>query len=87
MTLQEEIVKQIDAAFDYRGHVTVSFEDGTTIVGYLFNRELSPMNGDAYIEIIPKDTDERRRFPASEVKSVAITGKDFAAPFVPQKKD
>ena len=84
MTLQEEIGKQIDAAFDYRGHVTVTFKDGGTIVGYLFNRELSPMKGEAYIEIIPKDTDERRRFPASEVKSVAITGKDFAAPFVPK---
>ena len=87
MTLRNEVAKQIDEAFDYRGHVTVAFNDGSTIVGYLFNRELAPMKGTAYIEIIPKDRDERRRFPAADVKSVEITGKDFAAPFVPQKKD
>jgi|CXWL01.1.fsa_nt_gi hypothetical protein len=84
MTLRPDVAKQIDEAFDYRGHVTVTFKDGGTIVGYLFNRELTPMKGEAYIEIIPKDTDERRRFQASEVKSVAITGKDYAAPFVPK---
>ena len=77
MTLRPDVAKQIDEAFDYRGHVTITFNDGGVIVGYLFNRELVPMKGEAYIEIIPKDTDERRRFSASEVKSVAITGKDY----------
>ena len=83
MTLSNEVAAQIDEAFDFRGHVTVSFTDGKTLEGYLFNRELTPMNGEAYIEMIPKDTDQRLRFPAASVKSVAITGKDFAAPFVP----
>ena len=86
MTLSNEVAAQINEAFDFRGHVTVSFTDGKTLEGYLFNRELTPMNGEAYIEMIPKDTDQRLRFPAASVKSVAITGKDFAAPFVPPSK-
>ncbi len=86
MTLSDSIAKQINDAFDYRCHVTVSFTDGVTLEGYLFNRELEPMNGEAYIEIIPKDSDERRRFPATSVKAIAITGKDFAQPFVPPAK-
>ncbi len=86
-TLSNEVAAQIDAAFDFRGHVTVSFADGKTLEGYLFNRELAPMKGDAYIEMIPKDSDQRLRFPAADVKAVAITGKDFASPFVPPKKD
>ena len=86
MTLSNEVAKQIDEAFDFRGHVTVSFIDGKTLEGYLFNRELTPMSGEAYIEMIPKDSDARLRFPAASVKSVSITGKDFASPFVPPAK-
>lgn len=87
MPLSTEIAAQIDEAFDFRGHVTVRFTDGKTLEGYLFNRELAPMKGEAYIEVIPKDTDQRLSFPAASVQSVAITGKDFASPFVPPKKD
>lgn len=86
MTLSKETAAQIDEAFDFRGHVTVAFTDGRTLEGYLFNRELAPMTGEAYIEMIPKDSDERLRFPAASVKSVTLTGKDFASPFVPQPK-
>ena len=85
-TVSKEVAAQIDEAFDFRGHVTVTFTDGKTIEGYLFNRELSPLKGEAYIELIPKDKDDRLRFPASSVQSVAITGKDFASPFVPPAK-
>lgn len=85
-TIANDVAAQIDAAFDFRGHVTISFKDGTTVEGYLFNRELAPFKGEAYIEVIPKDKDERKRYPAASVKSIAITGKDFAVPFVPPAK-
>lgn len=86
MSLSKEVAAQIDEAFDFRGHVTVTFTDGKTVEGFLFNRELQPFKGEAYIEVIPKDSDERRRFPAESVESVALTGKDFAVPFVPPAK-
>lgn len=85
MTVSKEVAAQIDEAFDFRGHVTVSFTDGRSLEGYLFNREPAPMNGEPYIEMIPKDSDLRQRFPAATVKSVALSGKDFASPFVPPK--
>ena len=87
MTVSKEVAAQIDEAFDYRGHVTVTFTDGKVLEGYMFNREHAPFpKGEAYIEMIPKDSDQRLRFPAASVKSVAITGKDFASPFVPPAK-
>lgn len=86
MTISKDVAAQIDEAFDFRGHVTVSFTDGKTLEGYLFNRELAPMKGEAYIEMIPKDSDQRLRFPAASVKGVALSGKDFASPFVPPAK-
>lgn len=84
--ISKEVAAQIDEAFDFRGHITVTFVDGKTLEGYLFNRELTPFKGEAYIEVIPKDKEERLRFPAASVKSVALTGKDFASPFVPPAK-
>ena len=86
MPLDPAVAAQIDAAFDFRGHVTVSLTDGRRVEGYLFNRELAPYKGEPYIEMIPKDSEERLRFPASEVTAVTLTGKDFAAPFVPPSK-
>jgi hypothetical protein len=86
MPVSKEIAAQIDAAFDYRGHVTVTLQDGKTVEGYLCNRELSPFKGEPYVEIIRKDSDERLRFPAEQVRAVALTGKDFASPFVPPQK-
>ncbi len=83
MALSKDVAAQIDAAFDFRGHVTVTLDDGRTVEGYLFNRELTPLQGEAYIEVMLKDSDERRRFPAASVRAVAMTGKDFAQPFVP----
>ena len=38
MTVSKEVAAQIDEAFDFRGHVTVSFIDGKTLEGYLFNQ-------------------------------------------------
>jgi len=87
MTLSKEVAAQIDEAFDFRGHVTVTFTDGKTLEGYMYNREHAPFpKGEAYIEMIPKDSDQRLRFASATVKSVAITGKDFASPFVPPAK-
>jgi hypothetical protein len=87
MGVSNTIAEQIEAAYDYRGHVTLTLNDGKVIEGFLFNREASPLKGEPYIEMIPKDTDERLRFASKDVKSIAITGKDFAVPFAPPKKD
>ena len=87
MDVSKKVAEQIEIAYDYRGHVTLTLNDGTTVEGFLFNREVTPLKGEPYVEMIRKDTDERIRFASKDVKSVAITGKDFAVPFTPPKKD
>ncbi|HXT02503.1 MAG TPA: hypothetical protein VN915_17660 [Elusimicrobiota bacterium] len=87
MDVSESIAAQIEAAYDYRGHVTLTMNDGRTVEGFLFNREVAPLKGEPYVEMIRKDSDERLRFASKDVKSIAITGKDFAVPFVAPKKD
>ena len=80
-TPTSEIEKQIEAAYDFRGHATVTLKDGSSLVGYIFNREFANPKAPAqhYIEVIPKDSDERRRIPIAELARVEITGKDYAA--------
>ena len=86
MNIAKDVAAQIEAAFDYRGHVTLTLTDGRTVEGYLYNRELKPLKDEPYVEVIPKDSEARLRFPADQVKSIALTGKDFASPFVPPTK-
>ena len=86
MTISKTVADQIEAAYDYRGHVTLTLNDGAVVEGFLFNREVAPSSGEPYVEILRKDSDERLRFAAKDVKSVALTGKDFAVPFVPPQK-
>lgn len=87
MSVSKEVAEQIEAAYDYRGHVTLTLNDGTAIEGFLFNREVQPLKGEPYVEILRKDSDERLRFASKDVKGVTLTGKDFAVPFVAPKKD
>lgn len=87
MTLSNDVAAQIEAAYDYRGHVTLTLNDGAVVEGFLFNREVAPLKGEPYVEILRKDSDERLRFAAKDVKSVTLSGKDFAVPFVAPKKD
>lgn len=80
------VAKQIDDAFDYRGHVTVTLKDGKVIEGYIYHRNLDPRFGEPCLEMFPKDKDERLVIPAQNVKGVALTGKDFAVPYTPPQK-
>ena len=87
MNINADVAAQIEAAYDFRGHVTLTLNDGKTVEGFLFNRELTPLKAEPYVEMIRKDSDERLRYPAKDVQSVVLTGKDFAVPFVAPKKD
>lgn len=80
------VAKQIDEAFDYRGHVTVTLTDGKVIEGYIYHRNLDERFGEPCLEMYPKDKDERLVIAASSVRSVALTGKDFAQAFTPPPK-
>lgn len=84
--IDPDVARQIEDAFDYRGHVTVTLKDGRVIEGYVYHRQLDERFGEPCLEMFPKDKDERLVIAAQSVKSIALTGKDFASPFVPPEK-
>ncbi|MDE2291451.1 MAG: hypothetical protein KGL53_05155 [Elusimicrobia bacterium] len=83
MTDSDALSKQIEAAYDYRGHVTISLKAGGTLEGFVYNRILkSPRMPDGgYLDVMVKDSDEKRRLRFDEIASIALSGKDFAETF------
>ena len=66
----------VDLAFDYRGDVTLELQDGSVLVGYLFNRErdASP----PYVQLVEADG-VSRTLPYTAIGRVRFTGRDTAA--------
>jgi len=76
-----EIERQIEAAFDYRGHVTITLKDGERVVGYVYNRQFAhPKLPEApFIEIFLAGSGERRKFAVDALHDIELTGKNYAA--------
>jgi hypothetical protein len=76
-----ELERQIEAAFDYRGHVTITLKDGERVVGYVYNRQFAhPKLREApFIEIFLAGSGERRKFAVNAIHAIELTGKDYAS--------
>jgi hypothetical protein len=70
-----------EAAYDFRGHVTIKLKAGQTVEGFVFNRQYDNplMPEDNFIEIFLKGDAEKSRYKISEIESIGLTGEDFAA--------
>jgi len=73
----DERRRVIEAAFDYRGDVTIRLEDGREVVGYLSNRDASA--SEPFVEIFPRDGGERVILPYRSIRRVVLSGKDPAS--------
>jgi hypothetical protein len=73
--------QQIDAAFDYRGHVTITLKSGEHVVGYVYNRQFAhlKLGEPPYIEMFLAGSGERQKFALDGIHAVELTGKDYAA--------
>ena len=80
-TIPGALKAQIEAAFDYRGHVTVRLKDGTAVEGFLYNRQYdnARLPEDNYVDLMVKNSEERKRLPIAALESIALTGEDTAA--------
>ncbi len=75
----EEIRLALEKAFDYRGDVTITLKDGTTIEGYIFDRRTGKTLAESSVRLFPKDRDEKVAVNYSDIARLAFTGKDTAA--------
>ncbi len=82
-----EVCDALEKAFDYRGNITVTCKNGTTIEGYLYDRRTGPTLATSVVRIMPapaKDAAagaalERANVAYSEVAALKFSGRDTAA--------
>jgi hypothetical protein len=74
-----EIRAALEKAFDYRGDVTITRNDGTTIEGYIFDRRTGSTLADSFVRLFPKDRPEKIAISYADIAGLAFTGRDTAA--------
>ena len=68
-----------DAAFDYRGDVTLTLDDGTALECYVFDRRASASTGGGAVRVMATASGERREIPYARIARLEFSGKDTAA--------
>ena len=76
---ENELREALEKAFDYRGDVTITRKDGTSIEGYLFDRRQGKTLSDSLVRVLPSNGGSRVSIPYSDVAALAFSGRDSAA--------
>jgi hypothetical protein len=80
---EAEVREALEKAFDYRGDVTVTRKDGTSIEGYLYDRRTEPTLEASLIRIIPTPKPgvpvERVMVSYADIAALQFSGRDTAA--------
>jgi hypothetical protein len=75
--VEVSLEEAVERAFDYRGDVTVVRQDGTEVVGYLFNRNAEVSR--RFVQMFDRAGDGPLIIPYAEIRTIRFTGKDTAA--------
>lgn len=75
----DEIRAALEKAFDYRGDITLTLKDDTSIEGYIFDRRTGGALHDSFIRLLPKDREEKVSIAYSDIAAISFSGRDTAA--------
>ena len=75
----DDLRRELERAFDYRGDIHVTRKDGAIVEGYIFDRQAGPTLAASFIRIIAIPGNEKVKIPYSDVARIAFSGKDSAA--------
>lgn len=75
-----QLEHQIEAAFNYRGNVTITLCGGERLEGFVTNREFAnpKLAQDQFVDVCLTDG-AMRRVMIAEIASVVLSGEDLAA--------
>jgi hypothetical protein len=76
---EAEVRDALEKAFDYRGNITVTLQDGRKIEGYVFDRRSAATLAESSVRIIPVDGPAKVTVPYAAIRALEFTGKDTAA--------
>ena len=76
---EDELREGLEKAFDYRGDVTITRKDKSSVEGYIFDRRVGATLNDSVIRLFPKGDPTKVSIPYSDVATLSFTGRDTAA--------
>lgn len=76
---EQELLADLEKAFDYRGDVTITRRDGTLVEGYVFDRHTGKTLDESRVRVYPKDSTEKVTIPYADIAGLEFTGRDTAA--------
>lgn len=76
---EQEIRLALEKAFDYRGDVSITRQDGSQVEGYVYDRKEGETLAASLVRILPADGSPRQSIPFSEITRLAFSGRDPAA--------
>jgi len=76
---EAELRDALEKAFDYRGDVTITRKDGSSVEGYIFDRRMGATLAESAVRVIPKDSREKITILFSDIAALAFSGRDMAA--------
>ena len=79
LATEEELRVALEKAFDYRGDVTVTRKNGSTVEGYLYDRRSAPTLQQSLVRILPADGTPRQAIAYSDIAALKFSGRDTAA--------
>ena len=75
----EEVREALEKAFDYRGDITITKKDGSTVEGYVFDRRTGSTLAASQARVLLPGTSQKISIPYSEIAGLAFSGRDTAA--------
>ena len=77
---EAEVREALEKAFDYRGDVTITRKDGSTVEGYVFDRRADgPALSECVVRLLPKSGAGKLTVCYADIARLAFTGRDTAA--------
>jgi hypothetical protein len=76
---EEELRAALEQAFDYRGDVRITRQDGSQVEGYIFDRRPGSSLADSYVRLLPKDGGGKISVSYLDVAGLVFSGRDMAA--------
>jgi hypothetical protein len=76
---EDELREGLEKAFDYRGDVTITRRDGSSVEGYIFDRRTAATLTESVIRLFPKGESNKISIPYSDIANLSFSGRDTAA--------
>jgi hypothetical protein len=75
----EEVRDALEKAFDYRGDITITKKDGSTVEGYVFDRRTGATLAASQVRMLLPGTSQKISLAYSDIAALTFSGRDTAA--------